>query len=112
VAIVIKSLGPKLVMLKEMLRDLFFFVIIIVIFICSYGVITQANLHPDENILSWDLLRFIVNKGYWPIFGQISILDDDLNFESFVPANGRNWYGFIFRYLNFDFETHVLQVFL
>jgi hypothetical protein len=52
VAIVIEWLGPKLVIMKAMLRDLLFFILIIMIFLCSFGVITQANLRPYENQLN------------------------------------------------------------
>ncbi|CAF1418610.1 unnamed protein product [Rotaria sordida] len=40
--IVLKSLGPKLFMLKNMLRDLFAFIYMIFIAIAAYGVVSRA----------------------------------------------------------------------
>ena len=37
------SLGPKIIMIQKMARDLSFFLVIILIFMLSFGVITQVN---------------------------------------------------------------------
>ncbi len=80
VSLVFKSLGPKLVMMHEMIRDLIFFLIIIAIFVCSFGVITQANLYPTKNELNLNLIKNIIHKAYWPIYGEMKILEEDLTY--------------------------------
>lgn len=42
-SIVFKSLGPKLVMIQKMVKDLIFFMSIIAIFVCAFGVTTQVE---------------------------------------------------------------------
>ena len=40
---IISTLGPKIIMIERMLRDLMFFILIILIFLISFGIITQVN---------------------------------------------------------------------
>lgn len=75
VSVVFKSLGPKLVMIQKMVRDLMFFISIIAIFVCCFGVTTQATLYPG-NKLSFALLRSVLDKAYWPIYGEMKILEE------------------------------------
>lgn len=75
-SIVFKSLGPKLVMIQKMIQDLMFFMCIIAIFVSAFGVTTQATLYPSRNQLNFKLLRNVINKGYWPIYGEMKILDE------------------------------------
>jgi transient receptor potential cation channel subfamily M protein 3 len=50
---------------------------IIAVFVCSFGVTAQATLYPNNN-LTLGLLRKVINKAYWPIFGEMRILEVDL----------------------------------
>ena len=43
ISICFRSLGPKLVMIKKMLKDLFFFILIITIFVFAYGISTHGK---------------------------------------------------------------------
>lgn len=52
-----------------------FFISIIAIFVCLFGVTTQATLYPG-NELNLSLLRSVLNKAYWPIYGEMKILDE------------------------------------
>ena len=52
-----------------------FFISIIAVFVSSFGVTTQATLYPG-NKLSFDLLRSIINKAYWPIYGEMKLLEE------------------------------------
>ncbi len=91
-----KSVGPKLVMIQLMvrgghtetnysltpicpflfkMRDLLFFLSIMVIFIFAYGITTHATLHPGAK-LEPQLLRHILNKAYWPIYGDLRLLSE------------------------------------
>ncbi len=74
-SIVFKSLGPKLVMIQKMIQDLMFFMSIIAIFVCAFGVTTQATMYPGSQ-LNFKLIQNIINKGYWPVYGEMKILDE------------------------------------
>lgn len=52
-----------------------FFVSIIAMFVSSFGVTTQATMYPG-NKLSVQLFRNILNKAYWPIYGEMKLLDE------------------------------------
>lgn len=52
-----------------------FFISIIAIFVCTFGVTTQATLYPG-NELNLSLLRSVLNKAYWPIYGEMKILEE------------------------------------
>jgi hypothetical protein len=75
-----QSLGPKLIMIKRMLKDLVFFMVILGIFVCLFGVTTQATLYAG-NDLDYQLLTSIVDKAFWPIFGDMRILEEISNLE-------------------------------
>ena len=45
------------------------------IFVCAFGVTTQATLFPG-NALNFNLIMNILNKAYWPIYGEMKILED------------------------------------
>jgi hypothetical protein len=99
--IIFRSLGPKLVMLSEMAMDLIFFMVIMSIFICTFGVVTQATLYPN-NKLDMKLVHNIVNKAYWPIYGEMLILEE-LNKEDTAvcsaegkcPLESGRWFSFV-----------------
>jgi hypothetical protein len=57
------------------MRDLLFFLSIMVIFICAYGVTTHATLYPGAK-LDLQLFRHILNKAYWPIYGDLRLLSE------------------------------------
>ena len=47
-----------------------FFLCILVIFILSYGVASQALLYPNSEP-SWSLLNDIIYKPYWQMYGEL-----------------------------------------
>jgi hypothetical protein len=75
VSLVYKSLGPKLVMIENMIRDLLFFLCLMAIFVFAYGITTEAILNQRSE-LDLNLFRRIVNKAYWPIYGTIKVMED------------------------------------
>ncbi len=58
-----------------MFLDLLFFIFIIAIFICAFGVVTHASMFSN-NEWNFKLLKKIIDKAYWPIYGDTSILED------------------------------------
>jgi transient receptor potential cation channel subfamily M protein 2 len=73
--LVFKAIGPKLVMIEKMMTDLVFFVSIISVFVSSFGIATQATLYP-KSPGNLNLVKGIINKAYWPIYGDMKIFDD------------------------------------
>jgi hypothetical protein len=70
-----KTLGPKLIMIENMLKDLSQFIILALIFVISFGVITHSSMYPNSK-LNFNLFKSMIYKAYFPIFGEMSILDD------------------------------------
>lgn len=71
-----RTLGPKLIMLKEMMTDLVVFISLFMIFLLGYGVTIQATLYPfidvDNLALSSVFFRpFFALFGLWN-FDEIS----------------------------------------
>ncbi len=57
------------------MKDLTFFMVVITIFICSFGVATQATLNPN-NEMNLSLIKNIIEKSYWPIYGEMKLLEE------------------------------------
>ena len=53
-----------------------YFLIIIVTFIFAFGIPLQAIIRPNDTSFSFDSLIQIFNNAYWPIYGQINLLED------------------------------------
>ncbi|KAH9505775.1 Transient receptor putative cation channel sub M member 2 [Bulinus truncatus] len=69
-----KQLGPKLVMIGRMLEDLKWFVVILLVFVVSYALASEAVLYPNTTP-NWKLLYYVPRKAYWQIYGEL-FLDD------------------------------------
>ncbi|KAK3595122.1 hypothetical protein CHS0354_002375 [Potamilus streckersoni] len=89
-----KNIGPKVIMIKNMIVDLMFFVLIFLIFLLSFGVAYQANLFPNSEP-SWYLLKSIVYMPYWQMYGELSLdemsgkpMDDCVTNETLWRAAG------------------------
>lgn len=84
------------------MRDLLFYINIIVIFVCAFGVTTQAILHPNSNFNA-QLMKNIINNAYWPIYGEIGqILDNELGDDICEkdPKNCPDTVGYVFTYIS------------
>nr|DBA32338.1 TPA: hypothetical protein GDO54_000138 [Pyxicephalus adspersus] len=75
-----KVLGPKIIILRRMVKDIFFFLFLLAIWIISYGVAKQAILTTNEERLDW-IFRNVVYGPYLTLFGQIPSEVDSLNFD-------------------------------
>ncbi|XP_069495749.1 transient receptor potential cation channel subfamily M member 2-like [Ambystoma mexicanum] len=65
-----KVLGPKIIMMQRMMKDIFFFLFLLAVWIVSYGVAKQAILVHNEDRLDW-ILRSVVYQPFLTLFGQI-----------------------------------------
>ncbi|CAG5118818.1 unnamed protein product, partial [Candidula unifasciata] len=69
-----KQLGPKLVMINKMIKDLMSFVIILIVFVVTYAISSEAVLYPNSE-LSWKLFYYLPRKAYWHIYGELFLED-------------------------------------
>ncbi|CAF1116862.1 unnamed protein product, partial [Rotaria sordida] len=87
----LKFLGPKLFMLKNMLRDLFAFVFMIFIAITAYGVVSRSLiLYKQVPFTGYGIFSEIFYEPYWLIYGEVSdkdLLDDIINNNNNATGN-------------------------
>ena len=61
------------------------FVIILLVFIVSYAVASEAVLYPNSE-LSWKLIFYLPRKAYWHIYGELFLEDiEGMLFKMFHP---------------------------
>ena len=65
------------------------FIILALIFVISFGVITHSSMYPNSKI-NFDLFKSMIYKAYFPIFGEMSILDDFVKEKSDQCSSDNN----------------------
>ncbi|XP_071480993.1 transient receptor potential cation channel subfamily M member-like 2 [Diadema antillarum] len=68
--LVVKSLGPKLLMIGKMMVDLLLFCSILSVFLLSYGIASQAILYPNTSGVL-EVIRGITYRAYFQVFGEL-----------------------------------------
>uniref|UniRef100_H3A629 Transient receptor potential cation channel subfamily M member 5 n=1 Tax=Latimeria chalumnae TaxID=7897 RepID=H3A629_LATCH len=71
-----KQLGPKIIIVERMMKDVFFFLFFLSVWLFAYGVATQALMHPNETRVTW-IFRRVLYRPYLHIFGQIRLDEID-----------------------------------
>ncbi|KAM6957788.1 transient receptor potential cation channel subfamily M member 4a [Aplochiton taeniatus] len=71
-----KQLGPKIIIVGKMIKDMFFFLFILAIWLMAYGVANQALLYSYDPRPGW-IFRRVFYRPYLHIFGQIPINEMD-----------------------------------
>uniref|UniRef100_A0A663EWD8 Transient receptor potential cation channel subfamily M member 5 n=1 Tax=Aquila chrysaetos chrysaetos TaxID=223781 RepID=A0A663EWD8_AQUCH len=79
-----KQLGPKIIIVERMMKDVFFFLFFLSVWLIAYGVTTQALLHPNDSRVEW-IFRRVLYRPYLQIFGQIPLDEIDSEEISFPP---------------------------
>ncbi|CAG2217857.1 unnamed protein product [Mytilus edulis] len=85
-----RKLGPKIIMIKEMLKDLFRFIGILFVFMVGVGVLYHANMYPAHydmwNTGGWTYWRIwkIMYIPYWQIYGELFL--DKFEANSTTPC--------------------------
>ncbi|XP_058530795.1 transient receptor potential cation channel subfamily M member 4 isoform X1 [Ochotona princeps] len=74
-----KQLGPKIVIVNKMMKDVFFFLFFLCVWLVAYGVATEGLLRPQDRELP-NILRRVFYRPYLQIFGQIPQEDMDVIF--------------------------------
>lgn len=93
VFLIFRVVGPKLMMIKEMLKDLFIFLIIAVFVILGVGIYYHANLWPDHRAMwnggfsNWRIWK-IIYYPYWQLYGEfnLDVLDGSDNSDCNVTS--------------------------
>lgn len=67
---------PCPVTLPLQMKDVFFFLFFLSVWLVAYGVTTQALLHPHDGRLEW-IFRRVLYRPYLQIFGQIPLDEID-----------------------------------
>lgn len=79
------------------MKDVFFFLFFLSVWLIAYGVATQALLHPNDPRIDW-VFRRALYRPYLHIFGQIPLeeidgeITEDANFFhlNLVPQKKKN----------------------
>ncbi|XP_059759685.1 transient receptor potential cation channel subfamily M member 4 isoform X5 [Balaenoptera ricei] len=79
-----KQLGPKIVMVNKMMKDVFFFLFFLGVWLIAYGVATEGLLRPQDRNLA-NILRRVFYRPYLQIFGQIP--QEDIDAGLMKPEN-------------------------
>ncbi|XP_023562452.1 transient receptor potential cation channel subfamily M member 4 [Octodon degus] len=79
-----KQLGPKIVIVSKMMKDVFFFLFFLCVWLVAYGVATEGLLRPQDRDLP-NILRRVFYRPYLQIFGQIP--QEDMDVTLMTPMN-------------------------
>ena len=69
---------------SSQVKDLLYFVVILVIIMMAFGILRQAISYPNEEA-RWDLLKHIFLKPYFMIYGEVYA--DEVDRESHKTFN-------------------------
>ncbi|XP_046906696.1 transient receptor potential cation channel subfamily M member 4-like isoform X2 [Hypomesus transpacificus] len=75
-----KQLGPKIVIVGKMMKDVFFFLFFLAVWLMAYGVAHQALLYTYDPRPAW-IFRRIFYRPYLHIFGQIPVEEVDVGYD-------------------------------
>ncbi|XP_076987311.1 transient receptor potential cation channel subfamily M member 4 isoform X3 [Tamandua tetradactyla] len=89
-----KQLGPKIVIVGKMMKDVFFFLFFLGVWLVAYGVATEGLLRPQDRDLP-KILRRVFYRPYLQIFGQIPQEEIDVAFMKHVNCSSEQgfWAG-------------------
>ncbi|XP_040913185.1 transient receptor potential cation channel subfamily M member 2 [Toxotes jaculatrix] len=75
-----RTLGPKIIIVRRMMMDMFFFMFLLSIWVVAYGVAKQGILIHNDNRLDW-IVRGAVYEPYLIIFGDFPHNIDNTAFD-------------------------------
>ncbi|XP_071952061.1 transient receptor potential cation channel subfamily M member 3-like [Antedon mediterranea] len=67
-------LGPFVTMMGKMMRDMAYFIVLLLLIMLSFGVVRQSITHQNMEP-SWAMLRNIFHEPYWMIYGEVYASD-------------------------------------
>ncbi|XP_067272643.1 transient receptor potential cation channel subfamily M member 4a [Pseudorasbora parva] len=83
-----KQLGPKIIIVGKMVKDVFFFLFFLGVWLLAYGVANQALLYSYDTRPGW-VIRRVFYRPYMHIYGQIPLdeIDADKRHEKQCTDN-------------------------
>lgn len=75
-----RTLGPKIIIVKKMMMDMFFFMFLLSIWVVAYGVAKQGILIDNDSRVDW-IIRGAVYEPYLIIFGNFPENIDNAGFD-------------------------------
>lgn len=64
-------LGPLVTMMGKMVKNMIYFVVLLLVVLMSFGVCRQSILNPNEEA-SWQLAKKVVFQPYFMLYGEVS----------------------------------------
>ncbi|CAJ1080976.1 transient receptor potential cation channel subfamily M member 4-like [Xyrichtys novacula] len=80
-----KQLGPKIIIVGKMMKDVFFFLFFLGVWLMAYGVANQALLYSYDPRLD-RIFRRVFYRPYLHIFGQIPVEEMDVGKQWDMPC--------------------------
>ncbi|XP_016519296.1 transient receptor potential cation channel subfamily M member 2-like [Poecilia formosa] len=75
-----QTLGPKIIIVKKMMKDIFFFMFLLSIWVVAYGVAKQGILIHNDRRMDW-IVRGAIYEPYLIIFGSFPENIDNAGFD-------------------------------
>ncbi|XP_052133267.1 transient receptor potential cation channel trpm isoform X2 [Frankliniella occidentalis] len=87
-----KYLGPLVTMMDKMVKNMIYFVVLLLVVLVSFGVCRQAILFPD-NEASWDLVKDIFFQPYFMLYGEVfaDAIDPPCGGKDMPPCQTGRW---------------------
>ncbi|XP_028286858.1 transient receptor potential cation channel subfamily M member 4-like [Parambassis ranga] len=80
-----KQLGPKIIIVGKMMKDIFFFLFFLGVWLMAYGVANQALIYSYDPRLD-RIFRRVFYRPYLHIFGQIPVEEMDVGKDWDMPC--------------------------
>ncbi|XP_028331625.1 transient receptor potential cation channel subfamily M member 4-like isoform X2 [Gouania willdenowi] len=80
-----KQLGPKIIIVGKMMKDVFFFLFFLGVWLLAYGVANQALIYAYDPRVD-RILRRVFYRPYLHIFGQIPVEEMDVGKDWDMPC--------------------------
>ena len=85
-------LGPKLLMIAQMLMDLSYFALFLIIFLCSFSLVSHTMLEvlseDQERKITVDLIANLFRRGFWNLFGETFLEEYTELYDNIKEKNG------------------------
>lgn len=63
--------GPLVTMMGKMVKNMIYFVVLLLVVLMSFGVCRQSILKPDEEP-QWSIVRDVFFQPYFMLYGEVS----------------------------------------
>ncbi|VEN52666.1 unnamed protein product, partial [Callosobruchus maculatus] len=87
-----KYLGPLVTMMGKMVKNMIYFVVLLLIVLMSFGVSRQAILFPDQEA-SWTIARDVFLEPYFMLYGEVYAdkIDPPCGIDEEEPCRTGRW---------------------